>query len=261
MGMKAYLDASGSDGKSRFLAVCGYVADEQEWDAFRADWLAMLDGEGVHVFHMTDLMSLQREFSRKNGWNEKRRDRFLGQACKIITERTKFGVSGVINIADCEAYFPLQKSGLPKVKNRKKYSKEYAIATLSCIDGISRLARRHGHCDHIQYVFESGDGGYSEVEEAFRISCGDEEQREHYLIKGWETKHKADAPELQSADMLAHQIRSAFLRGGSLERIDLERNVIPGLIRSQDKWIYFYDKENLPIMKSLDDLVEEIGAA
>lgn len=249
--LTAYMDASGKDGRSSVLVVCGYLAEKEQWDAFQLEWREMLpNGE---VFHMTDLMALQGSFSRDKGWDEKRRNGLLEKAFKIITSRTIYGVTGIVNIAACESHFPVGKKKRPKARGRRKYSEEYAIAGLSCVIGISRSAKRRGYSEPIKYIFEVGDDGYAQVERALARAYANEQERNDYLIGGWGVEDKERVCQLHPADILAQQIRHASLNVDKSEDLNLQSDVLSGLIRSQDRYFYIYDQQNLPTLKSLAD--------
>lgn len=51
--VSAYLDASGSvvDPKCRFFTVAGYVATEEQWDAFEEQWQNTLNDAGMPQLH------------------------------------------------------------------------------------------------------------------------------------------------------------------------------------------------------------------
>jgi hypothetical protein len=254
--LTAYMDASGSDGISPYLIVCGYLATKEQWEQFQIDWKAMLPNN--ETFHMTDLIAFQGEFSRAKGWDEVRQKKLLNTALDVIAKHTICGVTGIVNISDCEAYYPAGKKKRPKIKGRKKFAQEYAIAGLSCVIGISRLAKRLNYSRPIKYIFEAGDDGYAEIERALKLASDDKEQREHFLVGGWGAERKDHLCQLHPADILAHQIRLAAMKTRTAEGVNLDRDVIRGLIRSQDRWLYVYDRENLPVLKTLGDLDEEL---
>ena len=94
----AYLDASGhpdDEGDHSVLSVGGYAAAIESWIKFDGQWQAVLDSEGIKVFHMTDFVSGCGEFK---GWS--------GKEPEKVERRKKFIASLVGCIeSHCVQYF------------------------------------------------------------------------------------------------------------------------------------------------------------
>lgn len=251
--LKTYIDASGSDGKSAYLIACGYLAELDRWTAFESEWKVLMASEGIEAFHMTDLMALKGEFE---GWIKEHQENFLREVFGIIKRNTIAATTGIVNIADCQEYFPIPETPKKrKAENRTAFSKEYAVAALACVIGFSRVARRAGFSEPILHVFEAGDNGAIELAGALAYSRTSKAEQKRYLIGGFASVGKEDNLPLCCADVLANQVRAEAQTIGSVTEVAFERHPLADLVRPQDRWVYAFDKRNLPALKSLGDLI------
>jgi hypothetical protein len=251
--LKAHFDESGTDGYHAAVVIGGYVASDEQWEEFQRQWEQMLLNEDISELHMTDLISFQKEFHRDKGWDEQRRRRVLERARRVIRTNTMFGLAAAVIIADCEEFFPTKSNGK---KLRHKFAKEYEICAYSCAIGIGNWARAHGIEELIKYVFEAGAKGRHQVDLTMAKAQKDDTERERYRIAGVEFKQKKNAKhpdglvQLQAADMLAHQNCQVISNGPQGMKADVMRESLTRLIRSQDKKLYYFDRTNLPMLKS-----------
>ena len=76
MLLHAYYDSS-RDANS--VTLCGVEATESVWREFEPKWEAVLQKHNVkdNIFHMTELMCLSQDFSRRHGWDETRANHCL----------------------------------------------------------------------------------------------------------------------------------------------------------------------------------------
>jgi hypothetical protein len=86
MLMRAYFDESGTHDASRIVAIAGYVATQEVWAAVEAAWrdvLAEWAPFGVQVFHMTDCILGEGDFSRLEA---PYRNRIITQFSEILRD-------------------------------------------------------------------------------------------------------------------------------------------------------------------------------
>ena len=84
-----YFDESGEHNKSGSLVrltIGGALAPVGAWEAFSAEWSALLDSAGIPFFHMTDFEAYQKEFSR---WTKARHRDFLESALGVIAKNLR----------------------------------------------------------------------------------------------------------------------------------------------------------------------------
>lgn len=89
--IKAYYDGSydrglkSEDPKCRAITLAGLAASESVWEKFEIEWGKVLAKYGnIERFHMTDVMSLGRKFSRRHGWDEIKRSRLIGELLEVF---------------------------------------------------------------------------------------------------------------------------------------------------------------------------------
>src|SRR5215510_9159874 len=94
--LTAYFDDSGTHASSSVVAVAGYVSTTVNWQSFAKEWRRLLRKEKVSVIHMAALQNLQGNFSSKNGWTIRSRDRLVETAAKIMGQRTRDAVGRAV---------------------------------------------------------------------------------------------------------------------------------------------------------------------
>jgi len=89
--MKAFFDDSGSDDKSPFYVLSGYMSTVGKWDIFSAQWrTALADPPSINYFHMVDAEALRQEFK---DWNPEARDAKVTRLAKVITSNVRWEIS------------------------------------------------------------------------------------------------------------------------------------------------------------------------
>jgi hypothetical protein len=84
--------------------VAGLIAWRGQWETFVPQWRAVLDREGVQVFHMADFVMEERCVSASgcespyHGWTRERRGKFIYDLVPIIRDNTLFGVGGLLDV-------------------------------------------------------------------------------------------------------------------------------------------------------------------
>ena len=172
--LTAYLDESGTDGRSAIVAVGGYVSTDDLWNKFRDEWQEFLNIEKIKIFHTTDLLALRGEFGDNNIWDRIRSESVSQRADKIIEKYVLFGVTAYTNIADCELIFPLKDVN----GGRKKFSAEYLLSGTMVINLITSWAEENEYRDPIKFVFEDGAKGKGYLLEAIKSAKKNNQRQE-----------------------------------------------------------------------------------
>ena len=84
--LRGYYDGSGKKEDSRYLTLTGVVASESVWEAFEKRWTQVLVKHNVGCFHMTDAMTLRRDFSPTNGWDDDKVDKLIRDLFNVLGE-------------------------------------------------------------------------------------------------------------------------------------------------------------------------------
>ncbi len=131
MGLKAYYDSSGNRGNKseKVLTLSGFAASDNVWHRFETEWKCALDANGVQLFHMSEAMSLNRYFSRNNGWNE-------AKVYALVNDL--FNVIGKFRTKEFEAYscsvrlsdYQRAKLILPKLRTPEAICVNFCVGNL-----------------------------------------------------------------------------------------------------------------------------------
>src|SRR5690242_12865521 len=89
MLLRAYFDDSGSDGRSPYYVLAGYLSVVERWEAFADRWAATLSEEpAIKYFKTREAYRLRDQF---NGWSAEDRDEKVKALRQIIAENAMTG--------------------------------------------------------------------------------------------------------------------------------------------------------------------------
>jgi hypothetical protein len=134
--MKAYLDDSGTDGRSPILVLGGWIAPAATWaDKFVPAWNEMLNMRPrIDYFKMSEVDRLQGQFQF---WSEQRRDERVALAYKIIEEHIPYQVSIVLELESYRRIFTADQYE-DAIRN------PYYFAFGAAVTGIARKQEKYG---------------------------------------------------------------------------------------------------------------------
>ena len=148
--LSVYLDASGSviDPKCRMFTIAGYLATDEQWEAFENEWQRALDDAGITHLHMKHFAHSRGEFQ---GWkgDEQRRARFLQRLTDIIISHELEDFSVVLNMEHyrtVDKYFKMTES-----------LGAYAMIAGTAIGQIQAWHSRYRRADSLLFLLEKGD--------------------------------------------------------------------------------------------------------
>jgi len=229
-----YFDDSGTSPTNSVVAVAGYIGSVSQWQKFNTEWNALLSDFNVPMMHRTDLESFVGDFV---GWNPEKRNRFVNKAQEIIKRRTYVAIGNSVIRADFEEVFP------DILKNF--YGGAYGYCAMLCIARARRWCEKVKQAGPIDWVFEAGTAGSTQVDIMMKAICSNESMRRDFRINGWSFRDKTTIP-LQAADVIAYEIfkhvsNQILQQPQRKTRVSFER-----LVRSNDDdYLEYWPKNRL----------------
>jgi hypothetical protein len=161
--------------------------------------MTVLKSFRVNQMHRADLENFRGEFKESCGWNPRRRGAFLRKLHPIIRRRTKLPIGSAVIKEDFEAIIP------DKIK--KKFGGSYGWCAHACLVKVLIWCKRscRQRIAPIDWMFEAGTIGQTQVDAMFTELYGDSRQREAWRIGKWSFEKK-DVVQLQAADVLAYEL-------------------------------------------------------
>lgn len=205
----AYFDDSGTDGNSDIAVAACYVSTKRGWDDFVTDWDHARTQEGFDVFHMA-------EFTAPPGqrhepfcdWGDSKKKHVYGRLAKVINENKRIGIAIAIPK-------DIYSSRVPERLQRHFGRQHYSFAVRLCMTQIWKWRKDCLISLPTRYVFDwemQKSGKRQEIEKIFDILSQptNEALAEWYGFEpnGFSFEHKENFKPLQSADILAWQMRS-----------------------------------------------------
>ena len=149
MVLKSYFDGGNQADSSQYdritiATVCGTA---KQWKRFEHAWGKVLYKYEARFLHTTDAVSLQNEFSKKNGWNKTRVDSFIGHCVEVIGKHIEIPAGTVGRRARVGLYpvtltIPLEDWKRARNVNPKLPNSVTEICTSDSMGFASREARR-----------------------------------------------------------------------------------------------------------------------
>jgi hypothetical protein len=256
--LTAYLDVS--RGSEPVYVLGGYIGRASAWDKFGDQWRRMLADEQISVFTPEDLDLKDKvtgeRIGKFKGWSDDRALAFQRRAHEIIKRHRRVSVASGIALNDFNIKFGWfrKEDGLPRL---------YYHSALSVLGNVADWIARYKVKDPIQYVFETGDEGYYEVERALQQAYKDPADRARLNMRGYSRAEKKCVLQLQAAGIWAYEcyklMANRIIDGPKLPVRDAYRS----LYRKYDEpYNSYWDKENLSmLMEEYKALGGEFGKA
>ncbi|MBV9957894.1 MAG: hypothetical protein JO360_05700 [Acidobacteria bacterium] len=202
-----YIDES--YGTADAYSVAGYVATESQWEELAREWREFAQQEGFTILHKRCLEHFQDEF-KWEGLSQKEKEakrlRINQRACKIILRRVNAGFSASVKKSD---WLAMDKTEIAKTLGTGLY----AAGVMSCMKLVVAWAQDFNKQGDIDYVFESGANGATEVTRLLQEISSVEPLRQFYRLGSWGFARKKPIDDnlnsavipLQTADLLAYE--------------------------------------------------------
>ena len=161
--IRAYFDDSGTHWQSDVTAIGGFIGHAADWDAFEADWQAVLDdvrAYGITAFHATDCLAGKGDFVRLQGKSEvcsaisRRFARVIGKHSKI-----RFVWATVLN-PDWD--------DVVDEPFRERYEKPFGLCFEWCVTQLTHWARRYGGGRPVDLVCSEQNDFQERMHEIYR---------------------------------------------------------------------------------------------
>jgi hypothetical protein len=192
--LTTYLDVS--RGSEPVYVLGGHIGRVKAWDQFSDQWRRMLAEEQIRVFTPEDLDLRDKitgeRIGKFKGWSDDHALAFQKRAYEIIKRHRRVSVACGIAINDFNVKFGWfrKEDGLPRL---------YYHSALSLLGNISEWILRYKVKEPIQYVFETGDDGYYEIESALQQIYKDPTERSRLNMQGYTRSDKKNVVQLQAA--------------------------------------------------------------
>lgn len=224
--LRAFIDESGTDGRSPVLVVAAYAAPtepDDHWAPFRSAWVErVLRGDDTAILHMKEAIE---SLGREPEWTDR-----LSAAVEIIKAYTKVRIACVIDL-DAHAKF-LQEW---RQRMAKGFPPEtaYSFGVTTCLAEMAAVAQETGYDDWITYIIEQGHPNYGQVRVILNDIMIQPEPRKALRLWSYLPAAKADYIELQASDIFAYWVREyaemvEFRRAGATALHPLSRDLLAG---------------------------------
>lgn len=198
-GIGLYCDASGKEHEE-IIAVGGFVSTVEEWSIFDTKWRIVLDEEEIEYFRMSEFAHSVSQFE---GWKDKdeKRIQFLDRLIKIIVKHTKYWMGACVLRSD---YLKVDADW-----QLHEYLHPFPLCGKFCVDRTNTWYDAHHYDAPIEYIFESGDEHWGQLQQRVMATTGQEPI----------SRKKCQATPCQAADVAAYEILKVY------RFIELERTV------------------------------------
>jgi hypothetical protein len=193
---QAYFDESGSHDGSPILCVAGYIFRKNQAIKLGHEWRRVLRWKKLPYFHMVECAHGNGPFAKLT------KDERIAVQTKLIEAIKRYAVQGVAITVDPVEYAPFPgrlptKPGL--------YDNAYAFCAQVIMTGVSVFLERNPLVGKMAYFFEAGHQSRPQADEIIRTMFAQPAIKQQFRYAGHAFVEKADAPQIQAADLLAWQ--------------------------------------------------------
>lgn len=186
---RAFFDESGTHGGEKNLCVAGYVFEGGTDEQFDSEWRQMLAKYGLAYHHMREFGSSGEGVYKHLSWEDRETSR--QEAIAIIRR-----------YASCGFAFSIEKASLAEIVKDSPWTNGYAFLANQAFFGVEQLLRGREQ-GLVSFTYEAGAEGWDEALRVFNEAKADPELEQRLRLGTFESKGKADATQLQAADLLS----------------------------------------------------------
>ncbi len=186
---RAYFDESGTHDGEKNLCVAGYVFEGEANERFDSEWRAMLAKFSLTYHHMREFGSQGEGVYQHLSWEDRESSR--QEAIAIIRR-----------YASCGFAFSIEKASLAEVVKNSPWTNGYAFLANQAFYGVEKLLRGREQ-GLVSFIYEAGAEGWDEALRVFNEAKADPELEQWLRLGTFESVGKADATQLQAADLLS----------------------------------------------------------
>lgn len=188
------MDEAGTDGRSPYVMLGGYVAADARWTVVDFRWLKALQAFGLSHYHLSDFWHGSREFARLNH-DEKLA--LVRRLFAIIDKDTLFGFTVRLDGADFDAHY---RANAPR---KPHPDSQFGLCFRSCLSFVPEYVVTLAPCEDavVDFVLEDGHRNVGDARRIFdQIKA--EVPEIGRLLGSFTVAGKRDFPGLQVADAL-----------------------------------------------------------
>lgn len=186
---RAFFDESGTHDGEKNLCVAGYVFEGGADEQFDSAWREMLAKYGLAYHHMREFGSQGEGVYQHLSWEDRESSR--QEAIAIIRR-----------YASCGFAFSIEKASLAEIVKDSPWTNGYAFLANQAFYGVEQLLRGREQ-GLVNFIYEAGAEGWDEALRVFNEAKGDPELEQWLRLGTFESAGKADATQLQAADLLS----------------------------------------------------------
>jgi hypothetical protein len=148
---QAAIDDSGSEPKSQTFMLAGFVAPFGAWLGFSAEWQALLDASPVlHYFKIAEAANLSEQFSRRRGWDERKRDGRVLDFARVIAKYATLRIHASIRNDHFEKYI----KSIPAPERKLGSDSPYVLMFMQIILALATTGDRVGLLGPCDFIFD-----------------------------------------------------------------------------------------------------------
>jgi hypothetical protein len=205
--LQAYIDDSGWDGQSPVFVLAGYVAKQEQWEAFALEWQKALDHPEpapIAVLKTNQIYRNNVPNTMFHGWTNEQRDERLKLLIRAISNHVLHGIVSVIPI---EPYQRLMKGKF----NPDALDQPYFLSFFGVLVRLLKLSHTLKLGDKLDLIFDEQAIDKAMLTAQFEKCMAVAPPRLRELCAGM-PKFKSDeeALPLQAADLLAWHARRYY---------------------------------------------------
>lgn len=211
-----YFDDSGklTTPGEKVVAVAGCVSSVEMWEAFEHEWKGLLEDFGISLFHMKTYNHSRDEFL---GWDKTKKESFMGKALDIIDKNTLAFTGAAVLI---NAWNQLSE------EERYVFQDPYYICFQTCVRNAAIQTLDHADDEKVQIIFEEQPGQMGLAADLYDRCAQELDLKER--LGGFAFRKKTEAIQLQTADLIAYEIRRFVMSGRPFQgEFHIEDNVKP----------------------------------
>jgi hypothetical protein len=243
----AYFDDSGTDGNSDVAVAACYVSTKRGWDDFVSAWDAARWEEGFESFHMSDFVAPRGQGKRPwCEWDNPHKDRVYTRLGKIINRNKRIGIAVAVP--------KMLWDDVPEWIKAHYGRQHYTFAVRMCMTAIRKWRESSMITLPVRYIFDwemQKSAKRLEIEKILDLISLPQNSPVAETLglepSGYSFEHKEMFNPLQSADILAWQMRS-YMRTiwpSGKEDVALCHPGFRLLREDQEMNLGFFTKENL----------------
>lgn len=193
---QAFFDESGSHDGAPILCVAGYIFRKSEAIKLGHEWRKVLRWKKLPYFHMVECAHGNGPFANLT------KDERIAVGIKLIEAIKRHAVQGIAITVDPVEYatFPGRLRTKPGL-----YDNAYAFCAQVIMTGVSVFLERNPRIGKMAYFFEAGHQSRPQADEIMRTMFAQPAIKQQFRYAGHAFVEKAQAPQLQAADLLAWQ--------------------------------------------------------